>query len=162
MFRLIPLHTLVKGQKHKISAVFPIELVSKNLISIRRETIAPNSVSPANELGLSWTMTPDRSNTLLMTSGRLELSIYCAENNIEDNFVLTPDKIYRNGQFHYGNAAMLKLSPGVFYNLRTNGVECTFMTFISYPEQNEHFTSQMEKVPSEEDTTIDQTIALMG
>lgn len=134
MFRLIPLRSLARTAHHRVEDVFPVDIT--DLSSVQREIIAPNGTSPCyNDLPRSWNMTPDKSNTLLLTSGTLELVLYSLRERKQESLVLTPENVHLNGKLYYGSPVMIKWSPHIFYKMRADSDGCTFVTFISDDHQ---------------------------
>ena len=129
MFRLIPLRSLVRSAKHSVDEMFPVNF--ENVVSIHRDIIAPNSTSPGYELPREWNMMPDRSNTVLITQGALELTIYSLQKRTESSLILTPENVHLNGKIHYGSPAMIEWSPGIFYKMRAKSEGCAFVTFTT-------------------------------
>lgn len=130
MFRLIPLRSLARTAHHRVDDLFPVN--PSFLASIQREIIAPNGTSPCyDDLQRSWNMTPDKTNTVLMTAGTLELTVYCLNKYTKASLVLTPENVYLDGKMHYGSPAMVEWAPRIFYKMRADAEGCAFVTFTA-------------------------------
>lgn len=131
MFRLIPLRAVVRTPHHRVDNIPPIDFSKP--VSMQREMIAPNSVLPDyGVLSRSWNMKHDMTNTVFITTGSVELVMYCRQENKIESFVLTPENVHRNGKLYYGSPAMLEWPPGIFYKMRTQSEGCTFLTFVGH------------------------------
>lgn len=128
MFRLIPLRSLVRNTTQRIDHTSLVDF--SKLVSVQRETIAPNWTSPGyNDLPRSWNMMPNNRNTLLITAGTLEFTVYSLQERKQSSLVLSSDNVYLDGKMYYGSPSMLDWGSGVFYKMRTYTDGCSFVSF---------------------------------
>lgn len=111
MFRLIPLRSLVRNTTQRIDHTSLVDF--SRLVSVQRETIAPNWTSPGyNDLPRSWNMMPNNRNTLLITAGTLEFTVYSLQERKQSSLVLSSDNVYLDGKMYYGSPSMLEWGSG--------------------------------------------------
>lgn len=142
MFRLIPLRTAAHTVTHRVDIAVPI------FDTVEREIHAPNYTTPGyrdkSSAMTSWNMYPTKSNLLMITSGKVELDIYCLQERKHESFVLTPDDVYRNGKVYYGSPAMVGWAPGIFYKLRTGTDGASFVNFMKKHDDLESVNDEFE------------------
>lgn len=74
------------------------------------------SPGPINDVGRPWYMHPSQDDNLLVFFGERTVDIYKEGEGVV-NFVVTPDKIFKNGELLFEGGAMLVWKRDVFHRI---------------------------------------------
>ena len=86
---------------------------------IDRVIHAANSISPGpiGDVKRPWYMHPGQDDNLMVLQGTRYVDIYSSETKNKISFIVTPDKIYKNGKLYYDGAAMVTWPSGIFHRI---------------------------------------------
>jgi hypothetical protein len=80
-----------------------------------------NAVSPGpvGDVELPWYMHPHQDDNLVVLYGTRVVDIYTRKHGKIESFIVTPDRIQKNGEVFFDGAAMLVWPRGVFHRIRS-------------------------------------------
>lgn len=117
MYRLLPLRALRQTPKVIFDEIVPSDI--PKIDGIDRVIHAANSISPGpiDDVKRPWYMHPGQDDNLMVLQGTRYVDIYCRDTKNKISFIVTPDKIYKNGKLYYNGAAMVTWPSGIFHRI---------------------------------------------
>lgn len=118
MYRLIPLRSLRRTKGVKFDEIVPSDIPS-NIDGIDRVIHGPYGMSPASCEGVKrpWYMHPSQDDNLMVLQGERFVDIYCAKQRQKTSFIITPDKVYKDGQLYIDHPSMVVWPAGIFHRI---------------------------------------------
>jgi hypothetical protein len=100
--------------------IFPEEIL-KDVAGVDRVIHLGNAVSPGSvgDVKRPWYMHPDQGDNLVVLHGERHVDLYSVEHGKVESFVVTSDKIYKNGELIVDSPAMLVWPPHVFHRVES-------------------------------------------
>lgn len=77
------------------------------------------SPGPVGNVDRPWYMHPHQADNLMVFFGERNVDIYSVEHGKVENFIVTPDKIIKNGKLLHNGGAMLVWPVNVFHRIRS-------------------------------------------
>ena len=117
MHRILPLRTL------RCTAGVLFDEVSKSDIpkihGIDRVIHKANGVSPGpvGAVKRPWYMHTGQDDNLMVLQGERFVDIYCPVRKEKASFIITPDKVYKNGKIYCEQPAMVVWPSGIFHRI---------------------------------------------
>ena len=117
MYRILPLRTLRR------TAGVLFDEVSKSDIpkihGIDRVIHKANGVSPGpvGAVKRPWYMHTGQDDNLMVLQGERFVDIYCPVRKEKASFIITPDKVYKNGKIYCEQPAMVVWPSGIFHRI---------------------------------------------
>ena len=99
---------LAKGQVPKIDAI--------DRVLHQGGAVSPG---PVGDVARPWYLHPHQDDNLMVLSGTRLVDIYTKEHGRMESFVVTPDRIEKDGKILYDGAAMLVWPRNVFHRIRS-------------------------------------------
>lgn len=89
--------------------------------SMDRVIHAEGAVSPGKigDVERPWYMHPHQADNLMVFYGERNVDIYSVKHGKIENFIVTPDKIYKNGKLIHNGGAMLVWPVNVFHRIKS-------------------------------------------
>lgn len=117
MYRLLPLRTL----RRTTGVVFD-EIAKSDIPKIHgidRVIHGPNGISPGpiDSVKRPWYMHEYQDDNLLVLQGTRYVDIYCPKKKEKANFIVTPEKVYKNNILYFNAPAMLVWPAGIFHRI---------------------------------------------
>lgn len=100
--------------------IFPEEILSK-VVGVDRVIHDGCAVSPGQigDVKRPWYMHPHQGDNLVVLHGVRHVDLYSVKHGKVESFVVTPDKIYMNGELLSDEPAMLVWPPYVFHRVES-------------------------------------------
>ena len=119
LYQVIKLSPLRKTDNVNFDT-FPMEFLPK-IDHIDRVLHGGNAVSPGPIQGVDrpWYMHPHQDDNLIVLFGTRSVDIYTPENGKVENFRVTPNSVYKNGELIYDGPAMLVWPRYVFHRVES-------------------------------------------
>ena len=117
MYRILPLRTLRR------TAGVLFDEVSKSDIpkidGIDRVIHSANGISPGpvGNIMRPWYMHKHQDDNLIVLQGERFIDIYCPNKKEKASFVITPEKVYKNGKLYCSQPAMVVWPAGIFHRI---------------------------------------------
>lgn len=117
MYRILPLRTLRR------TAGVMFDEVSKSDIplihGIDRVIHKANGISPGpiGSIKRPWYMHTGQDDNLMVLQGERFVDIYCPKRKEKASFVITPDRVYKNGKLYCEQPAMVVWPSGIFHRI---------------------------------------------
>lgn len=110
--------------------IFPDEIL-KDVKGVDRVIHLGNAVSPGSVAGVDrpWYMHPDQGDNLVVLHGERHVDLYSVEHGKVESFVVTADKIYKNGELIVDSPAMLVWPPYVFHRVESKETGSASLNF---------------------------------
>lgn len=117
MYRLIPLRTLRRTAGVVFEEVVPSDI--PKIHGIDKVIHTANGVSPGPVDGIQrpWYKHKYQDDNLLVLQGERFIDIYCPNTKKKASFVVTPDKVYKNGKLYCDQPAMVVWPSGIFHRI---------------------------------------------
>ena len=128
MFRLIPLRSVTRTSRMRIDEVAPFDYF--NYDAVQRVIQAPDTNVPSPSASRSWEMSHENANSVMVAHGELRLDLYCLNSRQREDFIITPENVYKNGRIYYGSPAMIHWRAGTYYKTHSGEDGCIFTNFI--------------------------------
>lgn len=98
--------------------LFPMEEIS-HISSMDRVVHQSSAISPGSigDVERPWYMHEYQADNLIVFYGAREVEIYTKEHGEIEQFLVTPDKVYKNGQLVYDGPAILVWPRNVFHRI---------------------------------------------
>lgn len=123
MYRLIPLRMLRSTPRVSFHEIVPSDIPS--IHGIDRVFHEPYAISPgpvddgARPIRRPWYMHPAQDDNLLVLSGERFVDVFCPKRLSLASFIVTPDKVYKNGKLYHDAPAMVVWPAGIFHRIVT-------------------------------------------
>lgn len=100
--------------------LYPMEEIS-HISAMDRVVHQSSAVSPGpvGNVERPWYMHEHQADNLIVFHGQREVEIYTKEYGEIEKFLVTPDKIYKNGQLIYDGPAVLVWPRKVFHRIKS-------------------------------------------
>ena len=117
MYRIIPLRTLRKTKGVLFDEIVPSDI--PKISGIDRVIHKSNSISPGpiENVKRPWYMHPSQDDNLLVLQGTRYVDIYCPVIRKKQSFIITPEKIWKNGKLYCNYPAMIVWPSGIFHRI---------------------------------------------
>lgn len=117
MYRLIPLRQLRKTTGVLFDEIVPSDIPFIN--GIDRVIHKANSISPGPCEGVKrpWYMHPGQDDNLIVLQGERFVDIYCPKQKTKASFIVTPEKVFKNGLLYCNQPAMVVWPSGIFHRI---------------------------------------------
>ena len=131
MYRILPLRTLRR------TAGVLFDEVSKSDIpkidGIDRVIHSANGISPGpvGNIMRPWYMHKHQDDNLIVLQGERFIDIYCPKKKEKASFIITPEKVYKNGKLYCSQPAMVVWPAGIFHRIisgSTGSISLNFAT----------------------------------
>lgn len=118
MYRLVPLRTLRKTAGVLFDEIVPSD-IPKTIDGIDRVIHGPRGVSPGPCEGVKrpWYMHPGQDDNLMVLQGERFVDIYCATKKKKTSFIVTPEKVYKDGKLYIDHPCMVVWPAGIFHRI---------------------------------------------
>ena len=116
--------------------IFPTEIL-EDVAGVDRVIHSGNAISPGSVNGVErpWYMHPHQGDNLVVLYGERHVDLYSVEHGKIESFVVTSDKIYRNGELICDHPAMLVWPPYVFHRVESKEKGSASLNF-AYREES--------------------------
>ena len=103
----------------------------QDLAGVDRVIHLGNAVSPGSVKGVDrpWYMHRHQSDNLIVLHGERHVDLYSVEHGKIENFVVTPDEIYMNGELVTNEPAILVWPPDVFHRVESKELGSASLNF---------------------------------
>ncbi len=110
--------------------VFPIEFLDK-ISGIDRVIHDSNAISPGKlgDVERPWYMHPHQGDNLVVLYGQRHVDLYNKAHGKIEKFIVTPDKIYQNGELVCKVPGMLVWPPNVFHRVESKELGSASLNF---------------------------------
>jgi len=117
MYRIIPLRTLRKTMGVLFDEIVPSDI--PKISGIDRVIHKSNSISPGpiDNIKRPWYMHPSQDDNLLVLQGTRYIDIYSPMYRKKQSFIITPEKIWKNGKLYCNYPAMIVWPSGIFHRI---------------------------------------------
>ena len=89
------------------------------------------SPGPIGDIGRPWYMHTHQSDHLIVLHGKRHVDLFSVEHGQIEQFVVTPDKIYKNGELLCDYPAVLSWPPHVFHRIESKKEGSASINFAS-------------------------------
>ncbi|NCD42549.1 MAG: hypothetical protein EOL88_10700 [Bacteroidia bacterium] len=119
VYRIYPLVPLRRTEGVYFDNV-PMEALPR-VDAIDRVLHQSGALSPGSLQGCErpWYMHPDQDDNLLVLKGTRYVDVYTPAHGQIESFVISPEKVFHNGELVYDGPAMLVWPRGVFHRIRS-------------------------------------------
>lgn len=123
MYRLIPLRTLRQTPRVAFHEIVPSDIPPVH--GLDRIVHEPYAISPGpvddgpQPVRRPWYMHTAQDDHLLVLQGERFVDIFCTASRRLASFVITPDKVYKNGKLYHDAPAMVVWPAGIFHRIVT-------------------------------------------
>ncbi len=117
MYRILPLRTLRRTAGVLFDEVSKSDIPS--IHGIDRVIHKANGVSPGpvGAVKRPWYMHTGQDDNLMVLQGERFVDIYCPVRKEKASFIITPDKVYKNGKIYCEQPAMVVWPSGIFHRI---------------------------------------------
>lgn len=117
MYRIIPLRTLRRTRGVLFDEIVPSDI--PKISGIDRVIHKSNSISPGpiGNVKRPWYMHPGQDDNLMVLQGTRYVDIFSTETKKKASFVITPEKIWKNGKLYCDYPAMIVWPCGIFHRI---------------------------------------------
>jgi len=100
--------------------IFPMELLPR-VDGIDRVIHESDAISPGSVAGVErpWYLHQAQEDNLIVLHGKRSVDIYTVEHKRVENFVVEPNRVFKNGKLIYDGAAILVWPCNVFHRIHT-------------------------------------------
>lgn len=125
----------------------------ENIVGVDRVIHDGFAVSPGSIHGVErpWYMHPHQGDNLVVLHGERHVDLYSVEHGKVEKFVVTADKIYRNGELICDTPSMLVWPPNVFHRVESREKGSASLNF-AYREEGFNIDDNFSIYELNEDT----------
>ena len=107
------------------------EVLLKNLSGVDRVIHKSNAVSPGSIEGVlrPWYMHENQSDNLVVLNGERHIDLYSKSHGAIEHFIVTRDKIFKNGELICNHPAVLTWPPYVFHRVESKEMGSASINF---------------------------------
>lgn len=115
--------------------IFPTEVL-KDVKGVDRVIHDGNAVSPGSVEGVErpWYLHPHQGDNLVVLYGERHVDLYSVAHGKIERFIVTADKIYKNGEILCETPSMLVWPPNVFHRVESKEIGSASLNF-AYREE---------------------------
>lgn len=134
MYRIVPLRALRNTPRVRFHEVVPSDI--PHVHGLDRIIHEPYATSPGpaeahKRVSRPWYMHPAQDDNLMVLQGERFVDIYCPKMRTLASFIVTPDKIYKNGKLYHDSPAMVVWPAGVFHRIVTGSTGSISVNFAT-------------------------------
>ena len=135
MYRLIPLRALRETAKVRFHEMVPSDI--PRIDGIDRVLHEPYACSPAPvddtvpAVARPWYMHPAQDDNLIVLQGERFVDVFCPARKSLASFIVTPDRVYKNGKLYNDSPAMLVWPAGIFHRIVSGSTGSISINFAS-------------------------------
>ena len=134
MYRLIPLRALRNTPRVAFHEIVPSDIPPiHGLDRVMHEPYAtsPGEVEDTQIIKRPWYMHPAQDDNLLVLQGERFVDIFCPQRRSLASFIVTPDKIFKNGKLYHDSPAMVVWPAGIFHRIVTGSTGSISVNFAT-------------------------------